>query len=71
MIPLTLASERVVELQYIMDATLLECMLVDYTCPFTIIERHRSDTNIYKGHAVNSPRGFNSSFGSGIIPRQS
>ena len=70
MFPLTLASGRVVELQYIMDATLLECMLVARACPFTIIERHWSGTNIYKGHAVSFLQDFNSLFGYVTIPRQ-
>ena len=59
MIPLTLASGRFVELQYIMDATLLYCALVARSCPVIRIERYRSGTNLYKGHAVNFLQDFN------------
>ena len=52
-IPLTLASIIVVKLQYIMNATQLDCVLVACTCPFMRIERQKSGTNIYKGYAVN------------------
>ena len=53
MIPLTLVSGRVMELQYIMDATPLEGMLVARAFPVMLIERRWSVTNIYKVHAVN------------------
>ena len=59
MIPLTLDSGRVVELQDIMDAIPLDCMFVARACLVMRIKGHQSSTNNNKDHAVNFLQDFN------------
>ena len=68
MIPLTLASGVVEELQDIADASPLECMLVALACPVMRIVRHVGGSIRYQNHCANFIQNFNS-LSTRIIPR--
>ena len=69
MIPLTLASGSIEELQECIDASPLERMLCARACTVMRVVRHQSGNLIYQGHSINFVQDFAGFFRTGGIPR--
>ena len=69
MIPLTLVSGSIEELQECIDAPPLDRMLFARACTVMHVVRHQSGNLIYQGHAINFLQYFSGFFRSGYIPR--